>query len=84
MGKNEKTPITVNDQEYFIEDLNDQQKTFVNHINDLSRKMDNAKFNFDQLALGHQAFVNALAVSLEQGEEITDEDYEEVSADTVN
>lgn len=80
----EKTPITVNDQEYFIEDLNDQQKTFVNHINDLSRKMDNAKFNFDQLAFGHQAFVNALAVSLEQGEEITDEDYEEVSADTVN
>ncbi len=84
MGKNEKTPITVNDKEYFIEDLNDQQKTFVNHINDLSRKMDNAKFNFDQLAFGHQAFVNALAVSLEQGEEITDEDYEEVSTDTVN
>ena len=84
MGKNEQTPITVNDKEYFLEDLNDQQKTFVNHINDLSRKMDNAKFNFDQLAFGHQAFVNALAVSLEQGEEITDEDYEEVSADTVN
>ena len=84
MGKNEKTPITVNDKEYFVEDLNDQQRTFVNHINDLSRKMDNAKFNFDQLAFGHQAFVNALAVSLEQGEEITDEDYEEVSTDTVN
>ena len=84
MGKNEKTPITVNDKEYFVEDMTDQQKTFVNHINDLSRKMDNAKFNFDQLAFGHQAFVNALAMSLEQGEEITDEDYEEVSADTVN
>jgi len=64
MGKNEKTPITVNGKEYFIEDLDDQQKTFVNHINDLSRKMDNAKFNFDQLAFGHQAFVNALAMSL--------------------
>ena len=38
MGKNEKTPITVNDKEYFVEDLNDQQKTFVNHINDLNEK----------------------------------------------
>lgn len=77
MGKNEKTPITVNDKEYILEDMTPQQQAMVNHINDLNRKMDNARFNLDQLAFGHQAFVGALAQSLEQSEEITDEDYSE-------
>ena len=82
MGKNEKTPITVNDKEYFVEDFTDQQKALLNHINDLNRKMDNARFNLDQLAFGHQAFVGALAQSLEQSEEITDEDYSEPTDST--
>ncbi len=84
MGKNEKTPITVNDQEYFVEDLNDQQQAMVNHISDLDRKMSSARFNLDQLAFGREAFVSALTQSLSQAEEITDEDYEEVSADTAD
>ena len=82
MGKNEKTPITVNDQEYFVEDLGDQQQVMINHINDLDRKLASARFNVDQLVVGREAFVNLLAQSLEGAEEITDEDYEEVSADT--
>jgi hypothetical protein len=64
MGKNEKTPITVNDTEYFVEDMTDEQRTMLNHINDLGRKMDNARFNMDQLAVGRDAFVNMLAASL--------------------
>jgi hypothetical protein len=79
MGKNEKTPITVEDQEYFVEDLNEQQQLMVNHITDLDRKISNARFNLDQLAFGREAFVNALTQSLRQAE--TDE---EVSADTLN
>ena len=79
MGKNEKTPITVEDQEYFVEDLNEQQQLMVNHITDLDRKISNARFNLDQLAFGREAFVNALSRSLNQAE--TDE---EVFADTVN
>ena len=79
MGKNEKTPITVEDQEYFVEDLNEQQQLMVNHITDLDRKISNARFNLDQLAFGREAFVSALARSLNQAE--TDE---EVSADTLN
>ena len=79
MGKNEKTPITVEDQEYFVEDLNEQQQLMVNHIADLDKKISNARFNLDQLAFGREAFVNALAQSLKQVD--TDE---EVSADTLN
>ena len=66
MGKNEKTPITVNDKEYFVEDMTDEQRAMLNHINDLGRKLDNARFNLDQLAVGRDAFVNMLAASLEQ------------------
>ena len=69
MGKNEKTPITVNDTEYFVEDMTDEQRTMLNHINDLGRKMDNARFNMDQLAVGRDAFVKMLADSLQQGVE---------------
>jgi len=69
MGKNEKTPITVNDQEYFVEDLDSQQQVMVNHINDLDRKLSSARFNVDQLIVGREAFVNLLAQSLESSEE---------------
>jgi hypothetical protein len=66
MGKNEKTPITVNEKEYYIDDMTDQQKTVINHIQDLDRKLSSAKFNVDQLSVGRDAFVNMLAESLEQ------------------
>ena len=84
MGKDEKTPITVNGQEYILEDFTDRQRALLNHINDLDRKLSSARFNVDQLAVGREAFVNLLAQSLNQSEEITDEDYEEVSADSAD
>ena len=68
MGKNEKTPITINDKEYIIEDFSDAQKIMLNHIQDLDRKLSNARFNLDQLQIGRDAFVNMLASSLEEVE----------------
>lgn len=66
MGKNEKTPITINDKEYMVEDLTNQQRVMLNHIQDLDRKLANAQFNLDQLNVGREAFVNMLATSVEQ------------------
>jgi hypothetical protein len=77
MGKNEKTPITVNDIEYNVEDMNDTQKAYLNHVQDLDRKMGNAQFNLDQLSIGRQKFVELLAESLENPEEVEE-------AETVN
>lgn len=65
MAKKEKTPITVNDKEYFVEDMTEQQVTMLNHVQDLDRKLANAQFNLDQLNVGREAFVNMLAASLE-------------------
>ncbi len=76
MGKNEKTPITVNEKEYFVEDMNDQQKLLLNHVNDLDRKLASARFNVDQLAVGRDAFIQRLAESLEQ---LVSTDYDEVA-----
>ena len=78
MGKNEKTPITVNDKEYIVEEMNDQQKLLLNHVNDLDRKLASARFNVDQLAVGRDAFIQRLAEALEQ-EVVTDADYDEVA-----
>jgi len=69
MAKDEKTPITINDKEYFIDDFSDAQKVMLNHIQDLDRKLSNARFNLDQLQVGRDAFVNMLASSLEAPKE---------------
>lgn len=69
MAKDEKKTISVNDKEYNVDDLNEQQIAMVNHIADLDRKLNSARFNLDQLAFGREAFINALAKSLEGGAE---------------
>lgn len=69
MGKDKKTPITVNDKEYFIEDMTEQQQTIVNHIADLDRKLNTAQFNMDQLRVGRDAFVNLLTAQLSEQKE---------------
>ena len=63
--KKEKTVITVNDKEHIYEDMTDEQKTLINHVNDLDRKIGTSQFNLDQLIFGKNAFVNALSASLE-------------------
>ena len=69
MGKNKKTPVIVNNKEYFAEDLTDQQKSMLNHIQDLDRKLKSAKFNVDQLSVGREAFISMLSKSLENVDE---------------
>jgi hypothetical protein len=68
MGKNEKTPIIVDDVEYQYEDMTPEQQTIINHIADLDRKLTSAKFNVDQLEVGKQAFVGMLTESLKTEE----------------
>ena len=65
MGKDKKTPITINDKEYSLEDMNPEQQTLLNHCVDLTRKLDSMKFNMDQLMVGREAFIARLAASLE-------------------
>ena len=72
MGKDKKTPITINDKEYIVEDMTPEQQTMVNHIADLERKLNTEQLNMDQLRVGRDAFVNILTAKLAE-EETKDE-----------
>ena len=61
-----KTTITVDDVEYYFEDMTDQQKVFVNHVADLDRKIASSQFSLDQLNVGKAAFIKLLKEALEQ------------------
>jgi len=65
--KKDKTVITVNDKEHIYEDMTEEQKGLINHINDLDRKIGTSKFNLEQLTFGKNAFVNSLSQSLDSG-----------------
>ena len=60
----EKPSITVDDKEFFIEDMTGEQQAMINHINDLDRKIAQSQFNLEQLTFGKNAFVNSLSQSL--------------------
>ena len=62
---NKKTSITIDEVEYFYEDMTEEQKTLVNHVADLDRKIASSKFNLDQLSIGRDAFVSLLKQALE-------------------
>ena len=63
--KKEKPVLNLDDKEYIIEDMTDEQKMMVNHINDLQNKQNTNQFMADQLSVGKEAFINMLRASLE-------------------
>ena len=60
----EKPMVAVNGKEFLIEDMTEEQKALLNHVNDLDRKIGQAQFNLEQLNFGKNAFVNSLSQSL--------------------
>ena len=65
MAKKEKKPVlNLDDKEYIIEDMTDEQKMMVNHINDIQNKQNSNQFIADQLSVGKEAFINMLRQSL--------------------
>jgi len=67
--KEQKPVLTFDDKEYVIEDMTDEQKGILNHINDLQNKMNSMQFNLDQLNVGKDAFIDKLRESLKEDKE---------------
>ncbi len=65
----DKKTITIDDIEYTEDQLSDEQKMMVNHINSLQQKINSSQFNLDQLKVGQDAFVKMLKDSLEKVDE---------------
>ena len=65
MGNNTKPQLTIDGVEYDTDKLTDQQKMMLEHVIDLERKVNSARFNLDQLQVGRDTFFNMLKQSLE-------------------
>ena len=65
MGNEKKTPISIDGVEYNLEDMTEKQQLLVNHLVDLDRKLNSARFNVDQLQVGRDAFMSMLKQELE-------------------
>ena len=70
MGEKQTQTITINDKDYSVEDLTDNQKALIAHIQDLDRKIRSAQFNLEQLNVGREAFANMLNASLTAEDEV--------------
>ena len=71
MAKKEKEQPMLNfdDKEYVIEEMSDESKQILNHINDMQNKLNTNAFMKQQLDVGKEAFVNMLRESLKEPEE---------------
>jgi hypothetical protein len=68
MAKKEKEKpavLTLDEKEYVIDEMTDDEKMLLNHINDMQNKINNNQFMRDQLEVGKEAFINKLRESLE-------------------
>jgi len=72
MTTNKKTPVSIDGVEYKYEDMTQQQQMLVNHVADLDRKLDSARFNLDQMQVGRDAFFRMLKEALEAKPEVAD------------
>jgi len=66
MGEKKTNPVTIDGVEYIFEYMTAEQQTLLNHVVDLERKLNSAKFNVDQLQVGRDAFFGLLKTSLEK------------------
>ena len=68
MAKKEKEKpavLTLDEKEYVIEEMTDDEKMLLNHINDMQSKINTNQFMRDQLEVGKEAFIGKLRESLE-------------------
>ena len=68
MAKKEKEKpavLTLDEKEYVIDEMTDDEKMLLNHINDMQSKINTNQFMRDQLEVGKEAFINKLRESLE-------------------
>jgi hypothetical protein len=62
--KQEKPVLSLDGKEYVIEDMTDEEKQMINHINDMQNKINTNVFIHEQLEVGKEAFIVRLRESL--------------------
>ena len=67
--KEDKPVLNLDGKEYVIEDMTDEEKQMINHINDMQNKINTHAFMREQLEVGKEAFIVKLRESLNAEEE---------------
>ena len=71
MGEKKTNPVTIDGIEYNFYDMTPEQQTLLNHVVDLDRKLNSAKFSVDQLQVGRDAFFGLLKTALSPISDVT-------------
>jgi hypothetical protein len=72
MTTENKDMIIINDVEYDVAEMNEQQKYAVNQVRALNGKIANVQFEIDQLRAAYDTFSNILIQSVEAKDENSD------------
>ena len=80
--KKEQPVLSLDGKEYVIEDMTDEEKQMINHINDMQNKINTNAFIREQLEVGKEAFISMLRTTLteEKVEEVVNAEVEEAEA----
>ena len=65
----EKPMLNFDGKEYVIEEMSDESKQILNHINDMQNKLNTNAFMKEQLEVGKESFISMLRESLKEPEE---------------
>jgi FtsZ-binding cell division protein ZapB len=57
--------LILDEEEYDIDELTEQQQYLCKHIRDLRQRQDSLRFQMDQLAVGLKGFVDKLKESMD-------------------
>ena len=80
-NKEKKEPIlSLDGEEYFAEDMSAEQMQIINHLTDISRKLNTNLFIGEQLQVNKNAFVDMFRNSLKQDDKVEVESAEVVEA----
>ncbi len=69
----EEKKVTIDDIEYTQDQLSDEAKGCINHIQSLDQKIGSAQFNLTQLQGGREFFMARLKLELETPQDIAAE-----------
>ena len=66
--KKEKPKLNFDNKEYIIEDMSNESKKILNHIDDIQNKLNTNAFMKEQLEVSKEGFINMLRESLKEPE----------------
>ena len=79
----DKPHLELDGVKHYVSDMNETQVVLYRHLDDLTKKMNNIRFNLVQLQFGQTAFIDAFKASIVE-EEKESEEKPEVSETVPN